>query len=244
MKLVDTAIKKPVTVTVGAILMVLFGLISLYRIPIQLTPNVDLPEISVETIWRGASPLEIEREIIDVQEDELKNLEGLEEIKSESTDGSGYINLRFEIGTDTDDALLRVSNSLNQVKEYPLDADKPIIKSGGRFEQAIAWMILGAREGYQGVLSHEYDFLDEHVKPRLERIAGVSSANIYGGLEREMQVIIRPEALAARDVTIRNSSMHWTWKTRTSAPEILTKASGAISPGPSGSTKTRRTWPG
>ncbi|MFC1858943.1 efflux RND transporter permease subunit, partial [Thermodesulfobacteriota bacterium] len=95
MKLVETAIKKPVTVTVGAILLVLFGLISLYRIPIQLTPNVDLPEISVETVWRGASPLEIEREIIDVQEEELKNLEGLQEIKSESSDGIGYINLMF-----------------------------------------------------------------------------------------------------------------------------------------------------
>ena len=71
MKLVDTAIKRPVTVIVGAILLVLFGFISLYRIPIQLTPNVDLPEISVETVWRGASPVEIEREIVDAQEKSL-----------------------------------------------------------------------------------------------------------------------------------------------------------------------------
>ena len=106
MKLVDTAIKKPVTVTVGVILLILFGLISLYRIPIQLTPNVDLAEISVETVWRGASPLEVEREIVDVQEKELKNLEGLKEITSESRDSLAYINLLFEIGTRTDEALL------------------------------------------------------------------------------------------------------------------------------------------
>ena len=92
--------KKPVTVSVGAILLVLFGLISLYRIPIQLTPNVDLPEISIETVWVGASPNEVEREIIDVQEEELKNLEGLEEMTSESRDSYAYINLMFEIGTD------------------------------------------------------------------------------------------------------------------------------------------------
>ena len=67
MKLVDTAIKKPVTVAVGVILIVLFGILSLFRIPIQLTPNVDLPQISVETRWEGASPLEVEREIIDAQ---------------------------------------------------------------------------------------------------------------------------------------------------------------------------------
>ncbi len=202
MKLVDISIKKPVTVTVGVILLVLFGLISLFRIPIQLTPNVDKPEISVETVWRGASPVEVEREVVDVQEDELKNVEGLKEIKSESQDGFAYINLQFEIGTDPDAALLKVSNKLDQVKQYPDDMDKPIIKSGGRREQAIAWMILGATEGYEGLLSHEYDFCDDYVKPRLERIPGVASSNIYGGQERELQVIVDSDALAAREVTI------------------------------------------
>ena len=97
MKLVDISIKKPVTVTVGVILVVLFGFLSLYRIPIQLTPNVDLAQVSIETRWEGASPLEVEREIIDVQEEELKNLDGLEEMTSESRDGYAYISLMFEI---------------------------------------------------------------------------------------------------------------------------------------------------
>ncbi len=202
MKLVDTAIKKPVTVTVGVILLILFGLISLFRIPIQLTPNVDLPEISIQTVWRGASPLEVEREIIDVQEEQLKNLEGLDEIKSESSDGLAYINLMFEIGTDTDEALLRVSNKLDQVKKYPDNVEKPVIKSGGRHESAMAWMILRSLDGYKGELRHEYDFCDEHVKPSLERVAGVASSNIYGGQEQELQVIMDPDALAARKVTI------------------------------------------
>jgi len=202
MKLVDSAIKKPVTVTVGVILLVLFGLISLFRIPIQLTPNVDLPEISVMTTWRGASPVEVEREIVDAQEEELKNLDGLVEMTSESRDGEAYINLMFEIGIDTDQALLRTSNSLERVKKYPDDVDKPIIKSGGRRETAIAWMILQAQDGYQGKLQQEYDFIDEVVKTRLERISGVSSSNVYGGLERELQVIVDSDALAARKVTI------------------------------------------
>ncbi len=202
MKLVETAIKKPVTVTVGVVLLVMFGLISLFRIPIQLTPNVDVPQISVETIWRGASPLEVEREIVDMQEDELKNVDGLDTIESESTDSSAYINLMFEVGVSTEEALLRVSNKLDQVKEYPADMEKPIIKSGGRHDEAIAWMILRAREGYSGVLSHEYDFCDEYVKPRLERISGIASTNIYGGQERELQVVVDSDALAARQVTI------------------------------------------
>ncbi len=202
MKLVDVAIKKPVTVTVGVILLILFGLISLFRIPIQLTPNVDMPQISVTTRWRGASPLEVEREIIDVQEEELKNVKGLDTMKSESADGEGYINLEFEIGTDTDEARLRVSNKLDQVQEYPEDVKKPVITSGGRHEEAIAWIILQALEGYTGVLTHEYDFCDDYIKPRLERIPGVASSNIYGGQERELQVIVNSSALAARNITI------------------------------------------
>jgi HAE1 family hydrophobic/amphiphilic exporter-1 len=202
MKLVDTAIKRPVTVSVGAILLVLFGSISLFRIPVQLTPNVDLPEISIETVWVGASPNEVEREIIDVQEEELKNLEGLAEMTSESSDSYAYINLMFEIGTDPDDALLRVSNKLDRVKKYPVGAEKPLIKSGGRREQAIAYMILRQREGYTGVLNEEYDFLYDHVKPQLERISGIASVNIFGGRERELQVIVDSDALAARRITV------------------------------------------
>ncbi len=202
MKLVDTAIKRPVTVTVGAILLVLFGFISLYRIPIQLTPNVDLPEVSVETRWAGASPQEVEREIVEVQEDELKNLQGLDRMESESRDGYAYINLMFEIGTDSDDALLRVSKQLDRVKKYPDGAEKPLIKSGGRFDQAVAWMILEAREGYTGALNQEYDFINDNVKPFLERTPGISSINVYGGQERELKVIVDTEALASRKMTV------------------------------------------
>ena len=202
MKLIDTAIKKPVTVTVGVLLLVLFGFISLFRIPIQLTPNVDLQEISIMTTWRGASPVEVEREVVEAQEEELKNVDGLVEMKSESRDSSAFISLIFEIGTDTDEALLRVSNSLERVKKYPDNVDKPIIKSGGRREQAIAWMVLKALPGFQGVLQQEYDFVDEYIKPRLERISGVSSSNIFGGWERQLQVVVDTDALSARKVTI------------------------------------------
>ncbi|MGI9568958.1 MAG: efflux RND transporter permease subunit, partial [Desulfobulbia bacterium] len=85
---------------------------------------------------------------------------------------------------------------------YPSGVDKPVIKSGGRREQAIAWMVLGAGNEYKGDLKKEYDFIDEHVKTRLERIAGVASVNIYGGRERELHVIVDSDALAARKVTI------------------------------------------
>ena len=116
-KLVDASIKNPITVIVGVILVVMFGFIALLRIPVQLTPNVDKAEITVNTLWAGASPQEVEREIIDEQEDVLKSVEGLVEMKSESFYGRGTVTLKFQVGTDPDAALLKVSNNLNQVPE-------------------------------------------------------------------------------------------------------------------------------
>ena len=115
MKIVDSAIKKPVSVIVGVLFIALFGLLSLFRIPVQLTPDVDRPIITVTTLWPGASPEEIEQEIIQRQEEQLKSVEGLVQMTSDSNDSRGVVTLEFSVGIDPDAVLLKVSNKLNQV---------------------------------------------------------------------------------------------------------------------------------
>jgi HAE1 family hydrophobic/amphiphilic exporter-1 len=201
-KLVDAAIKNPITVIVGVILLVMFGLIALLRIPVQLTPNVDKAEITVNTIWPGASPQEVEREIIDEQEDVLKSVEGLVEMKSESFYGRGRVTLQFQVGTDPDAALLKVSNNLNQVPEYPDEAEEPVLVSSGSEQNAIAWIVLERLSGDNTGIATEYQFVKDFIKPRFERIPGVAESEIYGGVEPEMQVVFDPDALAAHRITI------------------------------------------
>ena len=147
MKLVETSILKPVSVAVGVIFVVLFGLISLFKIPVQLTPDVEKPRITVDTTWIGGSPTEVETEIVREQEDELKTVKGLVEMTSESSDGRGSITLEFLVGTDIDAALVDVSNKLEQVKEYPSDADRPVISNVDVRASAIAWFILKPLKG-------------------------------------------------------------------------------------------------
>ncbi|MDX1583229.1 MAG: efflux RND transporter permease subunit, partial [Thermoanaerobaculia bacterium] len=204
MKVVESSIKYPVTTTVGAILLVLFGGIALARIPIQLTPTVETPEISVRTFWPGASPQEIEREIVDEQEEQLKSLEGLQKMESTSSDSVGQVTLTFLPGTDVDSALLKVSNRLEQVPDYPEDADQPVIQTVGEDRSAMAWFILQPIEDgvYEGDVTEEFTFVEDFVKPEFERVSGVGSVNAFGGQEREMQVILDPERLAAREITI------------------------------------------
>jgi HAE1 family hydrophobic/amphiphilic exporter-1 len=109
MKLIDFCIRNPVTVMVGVLLSLLFGVIGLLRLPIQLIPTVDRPEITVETEYRGAAPLEVEREITDRMEEKLNAVESLKEMTSASIEGKSTVILKFDWGTNKDIARLGVS---------------------------------------------------------------------------------------------------------------------------------------
>ncbi|MFQ5525691.1 MAG: efflux RND transporter permease subunit [Thermoanaerobaculia bacterium] len=204
MKIVESAIHYPVKVAVGAILLVLFGTLALTRIPVQLTPTVDEPEISVFNFWPGASPQELEREIIDEQEEQLQGLEGLVKMESSSSDSFGTITLTFATGTEVDSALLKVSNRLQQVQTVPVNAEKPIVQTVSSGVSASAWFAVLPTDdrGYEGDVAHLLTFLDDFVKPEYERVSGVGSVNFFGGQERELQVVIDATALAARQITL------------------------------------------
>jgi HAE1 family hydrophobic/amphiphilic exporter-1 len=204
MKLVEGAIRFPVTTAVGVILLVMFGALALRRIPVQLTPTVDEPQITVSTFWPGASPAEIEREIVIRQEEQLKGIEGLRQMESSSSDSFGRVDLRFQLGTDKEAALLKVANALDQVPRYPSDADKPIIFASNTEGSAIAWFVLhaGGTRPFAGDVATLYDFVEDFVKPEIERVPGLAAVNIYGGQYTEMHVIVDPARLAARHVTL------------------------------------------
>lgn len=213
MNIVERSIRLPVTVTVIVALVVIFGLIGLRFTPIQLTPNVDQPVISVTTNWFGASPAEMVREVAEEQEEVLKSVSGLIEMSSTNSEGQTQIRLQFAVGVDKEAALNEVRDKLRQVPDYPPDVDEPVIEAVDPDNRDyIAWMLLYQREpvgasgppapGYNGDIAALGDFLDDNVKPVLERADGVEQIRIFGGREREMQVRVDMQALAARGLTI------------------------------------------
>ena len=200
MKLVDASIRYPVTVTVGVLLVLLFGFLSLFRIPVQMIPDVEEPDVYVSTVWPGASPEEVEKEIVQEQEEQLKTLEGLVRMTSTSSQSTAQVMLQFQTGTNLDTAILRVNNKLQQVPAYPQNALRPVIATSafGGAEGAIAWFVLSARPGVEIEIDKQLDFVEEVIKPALERVPGVANSGLFGGRERELQVIVDPQALAAR----------------------------------------------
>lgn len=141
----EILIRNPVKVYVGAILAALFGGLSVGLIPKQLVPDVENPVLSIETSWPGASPQEIEREIVIEQEEQLQGIEGLVKLSSSCRVSAAEITLEFEIGTDISDAMSRVNARLQQVREYPLDAAEPIIEASNFNDRAIARFALTPR---------------------------------------------------------------------------------------------------
>lgn len=204
MKLIESSIRRPVTVAVGVLFVALFGLIALFRIPVQLTPDVDRPVVSVSTTWPGASPGEVERELVQRQEEKLKSLEGLVKMTSQSSDSRGVVTLEFKVGTDPESSLLKVSNKLDQVTGYPLDSERPVVTSGSSANTGwITWIILDALLDRDDVEAERFrDVAEDVVKAALERVPGVAQSNVYGGWDRELQIVVDGAALASHAISI------------------------------------------
>ncbi|MGD8346854.1 MAG: efflux RND transporter permease subunit, partial [Lysobacterales bacterium] len=133
------ALQRPTVLMVIMAIVCLFGLASLMRVPIQLIPDLDPRIVTVQTIWPGANPQDVEREILIEQEEFLRNVPGLERMISTSSFGQGSIELEFPFGMDINEALIRTSNALSQVPRYPENVDEPRISTESMSQNAFAF---------------------------------------------------------------------------------------------------------
>ena len=202
MNLIRTAIQRPIAVVAAVLMIVMFGLLALRTIPIQLAPDVRRPVITITTNWPGGAPAEIEREIINRQEEVLKGLEGMTEIEGRSQDGRARLTLEFRVGQNMDRALLLVANRLDRVTGYPDEVDEPALRTAGAEDQSIAWFVITRLDGNDRAMNTFGDFVTDILQDRLERVPGVARVDVYGGSERELRVTIHPERMARFGLTV------------------------------------------
>jgi len=204
MDIIKFAISKPVTIIVMNIMIVLFGLVGLNRLPVQLTPDVETPQITVSTVWPGATPYEIEKDIVEQQEEVLKGIQKLTLMESSCFNNMGSVTLTFEVGSDIDAALLRVSNKLNEVRRYPQNVEKPVIEASGAQSSPVIWMILKITEGKPAEVWSYRTFFENELRQHLERVPGVGSLFVFGGSEERLEVVISPYKMAKFNLTIND----------------------------------------
>ena len=170
-----------VAALVAVLLVLLFGLVSLVRLPVQLTPELERPTITISTSWRAAAPEEVEAEIIEPQEKVLRGLPGMIELESTAQRGRARITVTFAVGASLERGLIEVLNRLNRVGNYPDDADEPRLSTVGGRSRAIAWFIIRPVPGNTRDIESYRDYIEEVVQTRFERVPGVATSELRGG---------------------------------------------------------------
>jgi len=200
--LIKFAISRPVTIAVFAILIVLFGIIGLTRLPVQLAPDTELPQIEVHTQWPGATPTEMENNVVERQEEKLKSLLNLQKMESSCFNGFAKVTLTFDLATDIDTAMLRVANKLDEVADYPENVEKPVLSTTGAGARPIIFFDLKMLTGDPSEVAKYQTFLENEIKQYIERVDGVASVMIFGGTREQLEIILNPVKMARHNITI------------------------------------------
>jgi len=194
MGITERAVRNPAGVAVAVAIIVLFGLFSLTKLPVQLFPNIDLPQLNVQASWRAASPKEVESEILEPMEEVLQGLPGLQVMEANAFNGGAFINMRFNLETDMQAAMMDVIGRLNRLPPLPADADPPVVQLGGRGSAngALTWFFVQKLSGTPGELTDYAQQVEDIIKPRIEAIDGVAGVDFLAGAPEQLQIIIDP----------------------------------------------------
>jgi multidrug efflux pump subunit AcrB len=204
--LTEKSLKSPIGVAVGVGLVVVLGIVSLIRLPVQLFPDIEEPVITIFTGWRAAAPAEVESELIEPQEQALRGLAGLQEIQSFANAGGSFINLEFAIGTDMGRTLIDVIARMNQLPPLPRDADAPRIslgENGGNGpNETLSWFFVQLKPGTAGPVENYRREIEDLFRSRIESIPGVGTVNVNAGAPDELRIEFDPYRAAELGIPI------------------------------------------
>src|SRR6266568_828099 len=203
MKLSETAIRRPVLASMLSAALVLFGVIGYTRLSVRELPDIDPPIISVSTVLPGANAQVVETAVTDVLEEELSTIQGLRTLSSSSSEENSQIILEFNLDRPVDVAAQDVRDKVSRVRgRLPVDVLEPVIAKQQADAQPFFWLALSSPNYDLMQLS---DVADRLVKARLQSLAGVGSAGVFGERRFAMRVWVQPDQLSARrEVSVRS----------------------------------------
>jgi len=202
--MIAAAVNRGVLVAVIVLITSILGLVAALNIPVQMIPDLEVRTITVQTGWPGATPQDVEKEILIEQERYLRSLANLKRMVSYAEMGSARVELEFPFGVDANDALIRVNNALSQVPAYPENVDQPRLYSSSFSGNAFMYFVLKPQAGNPLELDVDLlrDYADDFIRPRMESVAGVSEVGIGGGAQRQIQIKVDAARLAQRGISL------------------------------------------
>jgi multidrug efflux pump subunit AcrB len=210
MSLIRMSADNPAALLAAAVLLFVLGVVGIASLPIQMLPNLEYPEININTSWRNAAPQEVEANIVEPQETVLRQVPGVVEMSSDVRAGNGNVHLVFEVGTDLQQAMLDVLNALNRAEQAPPDAEEPNIQVGG-WDFPVATLLVHPQIATPGTDVTQFQrVIEAQVEPALMKIDGVQRVNLNS--QRDSMVLInfdayRAAALGVQVTDIANTVM-------------------------------------
>jgi HAE1 family hydrophobic/amphiphilic exporter-1 len=199
MSIPRTAIERPVTMFMISGVVILLGAMSLSRLPVDLLPDVSYPSLTIRVSYPGVGPLEMEELVTRPLEQAVSATSGVERLESTSSEGSSRVSLNFAWGTDLNEAADDVRNRLDRVRgRLPEEADPPVMFKFDANAQPI--MGVGVEGNFDRVTLRE--MAENDLSPRLERVPGVASVSVEGGLRRQIHVELSKEKILALELPV------------------------------------------
>ncbi|MCL1092044.1 efflux RND transporter permease subunit [Shewanella profunda] len=194
MNVTRLAIKRPVTTSMFFFAILLFGLVSSRLLPLEMFPGIDIPQIVVQVPYKGSTPAEVERDITKILEESLATMGGIDELESESSQEGAEIEINMKWGENVATKSLEAREKIDAVRHLlPKDVERVFIRQFSTADMPV----LTIRISSERELSGAFDLLDKQLKRPLERVEGVSKVNLYGVEQKQIEVRINADRLAA-----------------------------------------------
>ncbi|WP_287409877.1 efflux RND transporter permease subunit [Oceanithermus sp.] len=192
--LVRFFVERPVLTTAFFLAVTLFGLLTAFRLGVDMLPKIEVPVVTVTTIYPGSSPREIADQVSKPVEDALSTLSGVDRIASISLEGASQVIVQFDYGVDVNVAAVDVSERVSAIRgELPADADPPVVAKFDPAADPILFVALTAPGESLGRLGA---YAEDRLKPELQRIRGVADVQVVGSPDEEVAVLLQPSRLA------------------------------------------------
>ena len=200
----EAIVRNGILMTVAALILSVLGVLAALRVPVQMIPDLDVRTVSIQTSWPGATPQDVEKEILIEQEEYLRSLPNLQRLESSASSGRAVIELDFPFGVDMTQTLIRVNNALNQVPSYPENVDEPRVYASSFSSNSFMYFAISPLPDNPRNLDMDMmrDFIQDNVRTRLSGVPGVSEVAVWGGAERQVRILLDPVKLADRQLTI------------------------------------------
>jgi hydrophobic/amphiphilic exporter-1 (mainly G- bacteria), HAE1 family len=200
MILSDLSVKQPVFATMMMVALVVLGIFSYFELPIELMPNVDLPVVTIQTLYPGVAPETVETEVTKRIEEAINPIEGVKHIQSTTTEGVSVVVAEFRLGTNINTAAQDVRSKVSAIKrDFPTGVEEPVIE---RLDFSNMPVVSLSIDSPQLSFKELTSLAEKKIKKRLENIRGVGSLSIIGGQKREIQVFLDPERMKAYGLTV------------------------------------------